>query len=528
MRMTGAPTPALSVEPGANLTRYVDDVRRVLRQTSPTDFESWRAAYDGGITAAYKLRDIDGLLAIATFGAACLDAQGFHEEALAQLTYAVEMASDEANAAAYLLSARGVFESIMGRYQQAAASIAAAREHLPGVTDVRARIAFATYEAIVRCVRLDATERSVLTAPIPDAERHGFDWFSSALKCWLICYLFALGEWKAALPWIESLRLQADAADHPARKVDASVLQSGANAIVGAAIADSEPEARRTLNYIALWRLTVLQFRQSLLSGDWSGAERQIAVLDEISKIINPGFTDGAGAFVELLIAYRGGTSSREMQPPSRFSVMNVGAALAGLEVVAIAGSQAEAAGWLAWVTEHVPAHVRTSLEWPVPVDRVIGLLRVRAGDLKGGIAALRRAIQWCDTAGYEIEAKIARLQLAEVLEHSATAGRRRDIVELRAASWASLNAQGIDSTRQAYAATRAIALSQDITQPRLTRREVEVLALLGKGMTYKAVALPLGISWRTVQLHAHRAYTKLGATGRHQAIELAREQQIL
>jgi ATP/maltotriose-dependent transcriptional regulator MalT len=201
---------------------------------------------------------------------------------------------------------------------------------------------------------------------------------------------------------------------------------------------------------------------------------------------------------------------------------------LAGLEVAAISGSQSRAADWLSWVAARVPVDVRTSLEWPVCIDRLLGLLGVRAGDLKGGIAALRRAIRWCDSTGYEIEAKIARLQLAEVLEHSATTVRRGELAELRDGSWSGLSALGIDPTRQAYVATRAIALSQELGQPRLTRREAEVLALLAEGMTYRAAALPLGISWRTVQLHAHRAYAKLGANGRMQALSIARAEHIL
>lgn len=526
--MTNSIDRPLAISVGSDLTTYVDDVRRALRLTSPEDFGSWRSAYDRGITSAYQRNDIDGLLSIATFGAACLDAQGFHEATIEQLTFAIDMAAHDPNARAYLLSLRGGFEAIMGRHADAAASIDAALASREVVTDERARISVVTYQAVVRCVRLELSDRSALTAAIPEAERHGFDWFSSALKCWLVCYLFATGEPRTGGVWIESLRLQAEATNHPARRVDASVLQSAARQLALGSIADDEADTERTLNHNALWRLSALKLHRALLRGAWEDAEMALARLDETAKVVSPGFTDGAGAFRALLAAYRGDTAGGEIRPPSQLGLTNVSAALAGLETVAIAGSQAEAAEWLASATERVPAHVRTSLEWPACLDRVVGLLRVRAGDLRGGVTALRRAIRWCDTAGYEVEARIARVQLAEVLEHSATAGRRRDILDLRTTSWVGLAAMGIDATRQAYVATRAIALSQDIEQPRLTRREVEVLRLLGEGMTYKAAASPLGISWRTVQLHAHRAYSKLGASGRMQALALAREQHIL
>jgi len=52
-----------------------------------------------------------------------------------------------------------------------------------------------------------------------------------------------------------------------------------------------------------------------------------------------------------------------------------------------------------------------------------------------------------------------------------------------------------------------------------LTERELEVLTLAGKGHTNKAIGVQLGISDRTVQGHLAKAYQKLDANSRTEAV---------
>ena len=52
-----------------------------------------------------------------------------------------------------------------------------------------------------------------------------------------------------------------------------------------------------------------------------------------------------------------------------------------------------------------------------------------------------------------------------------------------------------------------------------LTEREIEVLVLVGKGMTNKAIAVQLGISDRTVQNHLANIFSKLQAESRTEAV---------
>lgn len=61
--------------------------------------------------------------------------------------------------------------------------------------------------------------------------------------------------------------------------------------------------------------------------------------------------------------------------------------------------------------------------------------------------------------------------------------------------------------------------LSQGSEYEALTERELEVLALAGKGYTNKAIGVQLGISDRTVQGHLAKTYSKLQAGSRTEAV---------
>lgn len=61
-----------------------------------------------------------------------------------------------------------------------------------------------------------------------------------------------------------------------------------------------------------------------------------------------------------------------------------------------------------------------------------------------------------------------------------------------------------------------------------LTEREVEVLALAGKGFTNKAIGVQLGISDRTVQGHLANIYSKLNAGSRTEAVMKAVAQGLI
>lgn len=62
-----------------------------------------------------------------------------------------------------------------------------------------------------------------------------------------------------------------------------------------------------------------------------------------------------------------------------------------------------------------------------------------------------------------------------------------------------------------------------DIAAVQLTAREREVMQLLARGLSHREVADALGISWRTAQVHAANAYSKLEAKTRLVAVDRAR-----
>jgi two-component system NarL family response regulator len=67
-----------------------------------------------------------------------------------------------------------------------------------------------------------------------------------------------------------------------------------------------------------------------------------------------------------------------------------------------------------------------------------------------------------------------------------------------------------------------AVRLSTRLTQRSLTAREVDVLALVAKGMRNKEIADTLGISQETVQAHFRNIFTKLEVTDRTAALTVA------
>ena len=61
-----------------------------------------------------------------------------------------------------------------------------------------------------------------------------------------------------------------------------------------------------------------------------------------------------------------------------------------------------------------------------------------------------------------------------------------------------------------------------------LSLREIEILRYVAVGETSKEIASKLGIRERTVNWHLARAYAKLGATSRAEAVAIAMEQGIV
>ncbi|MSP14263.1 MAG: response regulator transcription factor [Chloroflexi bacterium] len=70
--------------------------------------------------------------------------------------------------------------------------------------------------------------------------------------------------------------------------------------------------------------------------------------------------------------------------------------------------------------------------------------------------------------------------------------------------------------------------LQDGTSRPVLTRRELEVLALVARGMQNRHIGATLYISERTVKYHVSNLLTKLHAANRMEAVIVARQMGLL
>jgi DNA-binding NarL/FixJ family response regulator len=82
-----------------------------------------------------------------------------------------------------------------------------------------------------------------------------------------------------------------------------------------------------------------------------------------------------------------------------------------------------------------------------------------------------------------------------------------------------------VDTIRQVHAGAKPVMpeaaqiLADHLLDPPLTARELDVLQLLGGGLSNKEIAQQLGVSVYTVQGHVKSIFTKLKVTDRSEAV---------
>jgi DNA-binding NarL/FixJ family response regulator len=137
-------------------------------------------------------------------------------------------------------------------------------------------------------------------------------------------------------------------------------------------------------------------------------------------------------------------------------------------------------------------------------------------------VSELQQAVNGFASLGFRLEAARSRLALARALAPDSpevaidTARQARNELEalgdtreadIAAALMRSLGAKG-------RAGPRAASL--------LTQREIEVLRLVGEGLTNREIAARLFISPKTAEHHVSRIFAKLGLTKRSEAAAYA------
>ena len=140
------------------------------------------------------------------------------------------------------------------------------------------------------------------------------------------------------------------------------------------------------------------------------------------------------------------------------------------------------------------------------------GAVRLAEGDVDGALAVLRSATAaWIDLeAPYDLAR--TRLVLADACD--AVGDREGSEMERRTAT------STLEGLRAAAGRSKAPA--------GLTAREVEVLRLVARGKSNKAIAGELFISEKTVTSHLTHVFTKLGVTSRSEAAAFAYDHGLL
>ena len=439
------------------------------------------------------------------------------------------MVGDRAEARAFLLCKRASLHAAMGKVSIARDTLLEVKALLG--TDPSPRLAqqYQSTATMLDCVSLnyDAMAETMDRVHALGRDRESmYAWFEMS---WLIPLILSSTDPRVATPWSRQLRMETERV-HPWRHADALTFEYMlANATGDASVPNPIERVRQSQNWLAHARLLVVMIRSSLLRRDLTGTS---ALVEEVTGLIPRAVPAARGTwagFAALLDAYSLPDRRVVVEIPTEVSIENLGATLASMEAVAIAGSQADAIAWLAAARRLLPAGASTSLEWPVSVDRMMGLLLLRAGDHRGAARSLKAAADWSRGAGYLIEEALARLQLGELATHVSVSIGERRVGSLRERAWNDLVALGIDPAFQAYVASHVAGRGRGGDPGSMvTPRETEVLRLLARGNTYREAAETLGVTWKTVQSHAYRAYGKLGAARKFEAVQTAQRMGII
>jgi LuxR family maltose regulon positive regulatory protein len=140
-------------------------------------------------------------------------------------------------------------------------------------------------------------------------------------------------------------------------------------------------------------------------------------------------------------------------------------------------------------------------------------------GETAGALAALNTALELAEPEGYLRVFLEAGPMMMSLLSHAGAKGPHRAFI-------AALQTSGRQGrTPQAGAGT--LPGQTRLVEP-LTERELEVLALLARGLSNPEIAKQLVLSVHTVRSHAYNLYGKLNVHSRTQAVARARELALL
>jgi DNA-binding CsgD family transcriptional regulator len=151
--------------------------------------------------------------------------------------------------------------------------------------------------------------------------------------------------------------------------------------------------------------------------------------------------------------------------------------------------------------------------------QRALGRVRIAGGDPAAAAAHLERALAAFERLEMPLEVGRTRLLLA----HALAGGERETAIAEARAALAAFERLGAERDADAAAGfLRSLGVRAARAGPKgvgvLTRREREVLRLLGEGLSNPEIARRLVISRKTVEHHVASVLSKLGLRGRGEA----------
>lgn len=511
------------------LCTYIDAARARLVAMEPPGPRSWRDFVEKALGEAYAQADLSALSRVVQLLVNLLESEGRFEDALHEIDAALVVARPDPGAAASLKALKASMLIAGGSLAAVALAEEAAegaRLHLAGTPRLKALV-------LCEIVRLQALEAPTqdLEAVLADSvsEHGGLD--QLFVLSWLIPYYAARGETDRAFPLVRTIRALARAQRATFREADVLVFERWIAAIHGAPPPSDELPGPLQANTLAGWRMAALSLTAAVTRRDREAMDQGLRRLLR-AKLTLRSDTGSVDNWAALESASTGTwpVGSAAPKPPASVTLSSLASALVGASAVALAGRAEDAAEWLAWISRLRRRGIRSSLEFPVAAQRLEGLLAVRAGMPAVGRRHLELAREWAELAGYVVEEPIAHLQSLELQgklfrKHSC---QKDAAVELRGVE-EQLLALGLDPVPYLF----TVHKSWDAAGSRsrtglLTTREVQVLAELAHGVTYKQAAATLGIAWPTVQTVAHHVYQKLGVSNRVQAVDEGRRLGLL
>ena len=172
---------------------------------------------------------------------------------------------------------------------------------------------------------------------------------------------------------------------------------------------------------------------------------------------------------------------------------------------------------------EKLLAYIRTinNTYHEIKVLACLALAYQAQGGTKDAQYALERSLILAHPAGFIRTYVDLGPRMAELLRQTADRGFETDYVHLILTAFSGQpQINGIQRPEQA-------PTNDDLIEP-LTRRERQVLVLLGKWLSDKEIAQELVISPRTVKKHTSNIYAKLGVNNRMEAVEKAKDLNLL